>query len=168
MSISPYFYVEKYNRDTGAWELVAPYVWNDDKTELVQADLWPYNGTHDLFSILTGEHNLFPEFDSIRRGMPVDACGEIKEVYSKYEKDSNGDCWWQPQVFYFTHAEMIIYLLKNPQVKDYDTIDDGGGAMTDNPLKELKDRVDMFLEIADPFWFGRYYSDVRIVFWLSR
>ena len=52
MSRSPYFFVEKFDSHTKKYELQHPLVWNYDHTERKLADLFPYNGCHDLFSIV--------------------------------------------------------------------------------------------------------------------
>ena len=52
MSRTPYFFVEKFNEHTKKYELEHPIIWNYNHTKQERADLLPYNGCHDLFSIV--------------------------------------------------------------------------------------------------------------------
>ena len=58
MSMSPFFYIEIYNRKLGQWEKFDVYTRNE-KDELAPVDLWWWNGTHELFSVLEFPHLYF-------------------------------------------------------------------------------------------------------------
>ena len=159
MSRSPYFYVEVYDNKENKWLYVDPLVWNYDRTKRVVADLWPYNGTHELFQLLGVEGGCsIPEFNAIQMGLPVDCCPEIRDAFHHEE--------FCPK--WFTCADAEIYYLKNPKVPDYwEEPDEETGElpMTDNPIKSLLDRVDAFLEVWDEFdEYKEYPSGIRIVF----
>lgn len=159
MSRSPYFYLEVYNNEENKWLYVDPLVWNYKHTERVPAELWPYNGTHDLFQELGVEGNYSStDFAAIRHGLPADSCEEIKDNF-------NSD-YLHPK--WFTYADAQIYYLKHPEVTDwYAEPDEETGEIPkqENPIKTLLDRVDAFLEVWDEFdEYKEYPSGIRIVF----
>ena len=85
MSRTPRFFVENFNSEIGKYELQHPYVWNYEHTRREAAELYPYNGDHDLFSIVEndriGVH--FPELHGIHKGLPKEVSNDIrKEFYS--------------------------------------------------------------------------------------
>lgn len=169
MSRTPCFFVEKYNVKEKKYELQHPYVWDWNHTKLVEADLFPYNGCHDMFSIVEDEANgIYPEMKGITYGIPDDACPEIKAEYEKYN-----DYNTKPTVRWFTYADLYIYLLEHPKVKNYDRWDCDGNEdesepeETDSPLFTLKKRVDTFLEVTNDFGIYDSYSLIRIVYWIS-
>ncbi len=177
MSRSPHFFVERFNPKIEQYELqhpYIPYIWNYGETDLVPADLFPYNACHDLFSILDNENfsNDFPDMNGIHKGLPKDVCSYIKNSYDKY-CDEN----WKPLVYHITYADMYIYLLKHPTVFDYDTMDEASYNLkegeeikpiyTDNPVKQLKDRIDAFMEVYDDWSWKNDYSYIRIVYWIN-
>lgn len=159
MSRSPYFYAEVYNNKENKWLYVDPLVWNYDRTKRVVADLWPYNGTHELFQLLGVEGGCSaPDFNGVMMGLPHDCCQEIKDAFS-------GE-YFSPK--WFTYADAEIYYLKHPEVDDpWEEPDEETGEVpkTDNPIKGLLDRVNAFLEVWDDM--GIYImhpSQIRIVF----
>ena len=89
MGRSPYFFVERPDRNTGKYEMQHPIVWNYNHTKQEPADLFPYNGCHDLFSIVenNGTGNDFPTMRGIHRGLPENVAAEIKEAYCNEEKE---------------------------------------------------------------------------------
>ena len=177
MSRSPYFYVERFNEKTNQYELEHPFVWNYKRTERIPADLFPYNGCHDLFSIVekNGIGNDFPEMNGIHHGLPDDACPEIKTFYDnccyEYEVGKIESRMFLPTARWFTYADMYIYWLKNPEVLDYEAMDSedyiNKKITTSNPIKLLKDRVDAFLEVTDGWDWENDYSLIRIVYWIN-
>ena len=78
MSRSPYFFVERPDAHTGKYELQHPLIWNFNHTKRVPADLYPYNGSHELFSIVE-EGGEFPEMKGIHYGLPEDVSEDIKK-----------------------------------------------------------------------------------------
>lgn len=180
MSRSPYFFVERYNEERDRYEFQHPIIWNWNHTKQEPADLYPYNGSHDLFSIVECEYNSdLPEMKGIKYGLPKNCCDEIKEMYEKCSYMSEP---WQgdiphmirPKVRWFTYADMLIYCLEYPKVKDYeDEVYYSAGEdekikpiFKDTPMISLKNRVDAFLEVMDDWDWKNDYSNIRIVYWI--
>lgn len=182
MSRSPYFFVERYDRHTNKYELQHPIVWNWDHTKQEAADLFPYNGCHDLFSIVEDNgYGDLPEMKGIHNGLPKDVCEEIQKEYNKHTYDEN---WggektyhYEPHARWFTYADMYIYYLEHPLSLDYDAMDrayeyaeegkEVEKIMRDNPILSLKNRIDAFLEVCDGWDWKNDYSQIRIVYWIN-
>jgi len=164
MSRSPCFFVERYDKRTDWYELQHPYIWNDDHSKLIPADLFPYNGCHDLFDIVEQKEMGFPSMNGIHHGLPKDSTPEIEKEYNNCYNIENKDSW-HPQIYWFTYADMYIYCLEHPQVQDYESEEDG--AMKSNPIFLLKKRVDAFLEVMDAWDIKNDYSLIRIVYWIG-
>ena len=159
MSRSPYFYVERFNKKTGKYELEHPLIWDWEHKEREAAPLFPYNGCHELFSILEGNPylNNLPEMQGIHKGLPKDVCKEIEEEYFLKDYVPAKETRW------FTYADMYIYYLKHPIALDYDEDPPKDGP---NPIKSLMDRVDAFLEVMDGWDWRDDYILIRIVYWI--
>ena len=79
MSMSSFFYIEIYNRKLGQWEKFDVYTRNW-KDEIAPVDLWWWNGSHELFSILEFEESYdFPEFTALHKGLPMDVSNEMQK-----------------------------------------------------------------------------------------
>ena len=164
MSRTPMFFVERFDKNTGKYELQHPIVWNYDHTKQIHADLFPYNGCHELFSIV--EKNGTPEMHGIHHGLPDNVSTEIKEFYDKDKIIS-----FSPTVRWFTYADMYIYCLENPKVLDYEAMDmqskeEEKEIFMPTPMETLKKRVDAFLEVMDCWDWRDDYSLIRIVYWI--
>lgn len=168
MSRSPYFFVERFDNNTGKYELQHPIVWNYNHTKQEPADLFPYNGCHELFSILE-EH----EMNGVHAGLPRDVCEDIYKAYhaeDEYEGEN-----YIPTAHWFTYADMYIYCLEHPKVIDYEAMDEAHFLQndekieyiyTDTPMMTLKNRVDAFMEVMDGWDWRNDYSQIRIVYWI--
>ena len=176
MSRSPYFFVERFDNNTGKYELQHPIVWNWNHTKQEPADLFPYNGCHDLFSIVENENTGdFPEMKGIHVGLPKDVCEDIAKEYKSYEEEDNKP-YFMPTVRWFTYADMYIYCLEHPKVIDYDAMDEAYETKeegekveriyTDTPLLALKNRIDAFMEVVDGWDWRNDYSQIRIIYWI--
>lgn len=175
MSRTPRFFVENFNSEIGKYELQHPYVWNDKHTGREAAELYPYNGDHDLFSIVEndriGVH--FPELYGIRKGLPKGVSNDIRKEFdnSCYESGYGEKKYlYTPNAYWFTYADMYIYCLEHPKVIDEDAMDREGTEekiMMPNPLTRLKARVDAFLEVASEWGWRGDYSQIRIVYWIE-
>ena len=181
MSRSPFFFVEQFDYNTGKYEIQHPIVWNYNHTKQELADLFPYNGCHDLFSIV--ENNArgnFPAMRGIHCGLPKDVSTEIKKAYDSccYETDYKEEKnFYSPKAYWFSYADMYIYCLEHPEAIDYEAMDEicydakendsPEKIMMPTPLKGLKDRVDAFLEVMNPFDWRDEYSQIRIVYWIE-
>jgi len=180
MSRSPYFFVERFDRNTGKYEMQHPIVWNYNHTKQEPADLFPYNGCHDLFSIVEEDGRDFPTMRGIHHGLPQDVAIEIKQEYEScvcaYDTGEEMRLY-TPTVRWFTYADMYIYCLEHPEVVDYEAMDEAHYSreeedppkkiMMPTPLNTLKHRVDAFLEVMDGWDWRDDYSQIRIVYWIN-
>ena len=172
MSRSPFFYVERFDTNTNKYELQHPIVWNYNHTKQEPAELFPYNGCHDLFSIVEQKGN-FPEMKGIHSGLPINVS---EEIYKAYHDDGEDDFIYMPTAYWFTYADMYIYCLEHPKVIDYDAMDEAYETLqegekvepvyTDTPMITLKNRVDAFMEVMDGWDWRNDYSQIRIVYWI--
>ena len=179
MSMSPFFYIEIYNRKLGRWEKFDVYT-KDEKDEFVPVDLWWWNGTHELFSVLGFEESYeFPEFTALHEDLPMDVSNEMQKEFEKFCED-NDEFTYVPKVHWFNLADALLYLRDNKTVVDFDAMEtewvssgleweDVPKQYMDNPLQSLIDRVNCFLEFAEDW---RYWelspSEVRIIGWVFR
>ena len=175
MSMSPFFYIELYNREFGRWEKFDVYTKNK-KNELAPVDLWWWNGTHELFSVLEFEESYdFPVFTALHEGLPMDVSNEMQKKFEEFCDDEN-----VPEVHWFNLADALLYLRDNKTVEDIDAMEeewrdrnliweDVPKQYMENPLQSLINRVNCFLELADDL---RYWelssSEVRIIGWILR
>lgn len=180
MSMTPYFYIEIYNRKLGQWEKFDIYGLNY-KDEIVPVDLWWWNGAHELFSVLEFEESYdFPTFFHIHRGLPIDVSNEMQKKFESHCVDDEFGIYI-PDVHWFNLADALLYLRDNDMVEDSDAMEDewvklGTVELDDvpkqymrNPLKGLIDRVNCFLECADDLrYFELSPSEVRIIGWVNR
>ena len=175
MSRSPFFFVEKYNWKTCKYEMYHPLVWNYAHTERVPAALFPYNGCHDLFSIVEENAGDLPDMSGIHNGLPKDVSINIKEIYNNHCYEIDKDHTYTPSVRWFTYADMYIYCLEHPEVPDYEAMDEVyynnesvTKIMKPTPLMALKERVDAFLDIMEGWDFWKDdYSMIRIIYWIE-
>ena len=177
MSASPFFYIEIYNRQLGKWEKFDLYAM-DSKNEIVAVDLWWWNGTHQLFSVLEFEDSYdFPVFTSLHRGLPMDVSNEMQK---KFEDHCDEEFNYVPDVHWFNMADALLYLNKNEMVEDFDSMEktwiaedieweEVSKQYMKNPLYSLIDRVNCFLECANDIrYFELSPSEVRVIGWVSR
>ena len=173
MSASPYFFIEMKNKDTGEWERVELFIKNR-KGEFEYADVWTWNGTHDLFRKLGAERG-WGEPDKVIRGvhygLPCDASMPVKKEYSVFKEDN-------VDAHYVYLSDIYIDTLQNPTVLDYDAMDEAyeraeEGAVVENiycqsPVKTFFDRVCSYIECWND-WYEIYsnLSEIRIIYWLS-
>lgn len=184
MSMSPYFFIEVYNHKNGKWEKFDVYVKNRDG-EIKPADLWTWNGTHQLFTILEFEDSyMVPDFTALHYDLPQDCSKEMKEIYKSHcwDVDPEGNFFYTPKVHWFNLADALLYLKEYPVIEDeekmYAYYDENEGNIswesvpkeyTSNPLESLTDRVKGFLAVGFEDWyFNTSDSDVRVICWINR
>lgn len=163
MSRTPFFFVERFNENTKQYELQHPFVKVNGKME--PADLFPYNGCHELFSIVEDRPEDLPSMKGIHSGLPDDVSKEIQKEYDECIEDSLA-----PSARWFTYADMYIYCLEHPETLDYEKmskVDYKQEIMKPNPLKTLKKRVDAFFEVIDDWGWENDFSLIRIVYWIE-
>lgn len=156
MSRSPYFYVERFNKHTQKYELQHPIIWDEKRNKQEIATLFPYNGDHELFSIVEDSDMYdFPRMHGIHIGLPDNVSSDIRKEYY--------DCcdeFYSPLARWFTYADMYIYCLEHHFVKEDEDV-------IPNPVNGLRDRVDAFLDVVCEWddWKDDY-SSIRIVYWI--
>lgn len=172
MSASPFFYLEKYNTDTGRWDKIDIYRKNHIG-EFDAVNLWDWNGTHELFNILGLENaGAEYEFEYAHVGIPKNSSDEIAKIYSSHCFEN-----FKPQAIWFTYADLMLFFKDHPRMIDYEAMEQNWNGeeewedvekiFMDNPVKGLLDRVTMFMDIYDDFWtVDTIPSDIRIVAWL--
>lgn len=174
MGAYPYFFVEKYNYNKNKWENVVLYT-KDDQGEFRTVELWPWNGTHDLFGALGFEHGYEFETDYAHYGLPNNCSEEVKNLYDGMYKDTE---WEKPKVKWFNLADMKLSLNKCPKVIDDEAMEDTWRQSDveyedlkkiymDNPLKEFIDTVTSYVNMATDFIDEYTPSDVRVIGWMS-
>lgn len=167
----PYFFVERYDAKNDKWVVRAPLVWNSNNTKRIEANLYPYYRDYELFNILEGKKD--PKMYGVHLGLPKCCDEEIVKIYEgekDFDKDGNEikplfD--YKPKVYWFTYADMRIYLLENPEVLDYEADQKENKQYLPNPVFRLQNRVDAFLEVCDGWKWRNDYSLIRIIFWID-
>ena len=163
MSISPYFFLEKLNRQTNNWELWQPRIFTGKMPLIVVADLYPYNADHELFDIIRNRSAALPRMNGIRQeaGLYASLSDEVREEYNQMWEDMiQAGCEDDLKAPYiFTYADILIYCLSYPSV-------DKDGEVFPNPMIRLKHRIDCFAEVLSAFddW-KEQQSEIRVVCW---
>jgi len=170
MSISPFFFIEYFDHKTGAWEKLDIFV-RDKFGKFTAVEVWPWNGTHELFAILKNESD--PYFEAVHSGLPINCSDEVQREFEACCFEVNEFSSYVPEVRWFNLADAELYIMKNPKVLDYNETDDIGDealkVYMENPVKSLINRVIQFTDVHDEFW--RCFmseSDFRVIFWLER
>lgn len=182
MSASPFFFIEVFNYKSGNWEKIDLYKVNS-KGNYIPIDLWPWNGSHALFTVVGCENSYeLPEFKAIHEGLPVNASPEMYSIFDKHCANVEKDGFdYVPEVKHFNLADAKLYLKDHLNVQDFDAMEEYWYKNEDvpfedvpkiemtNPLYGLVDRVETILDLWDDFWFFDHsYSDVRIIYWVSQ
>lgn len=178
MSLSPYFYVEKWNTEKNCYEKISlykklsKYAREEDKVRgFEEVDFWPWNGTHDIFSLLGTDHRggSFDPIAGIHNGEPPMVSEEVKKkidyFFNSEDSLESADC----AVRWVTLADLYIEKLKNPKVLDYDAEweDLDHKVYKDNPINSIIERINTFIELGDDDWdIEDHKSLIRIVYWV--
>lgn len=175
MSVSPYFYVEKYNQEKKQWEYINLY-----NSKMKEIDFWPWNGSHEIFNMIKkyGKTNIILD----------DLSPEVKEKYLEtgyydFSFDGNGKKYISYYVLPLFILDQIYF--KNPKVVDdeakeeawaksdlkYEELDDKD-FLKENPIKSLIDRIETWIELSeDYFLFSdeeriKHGDEIRLVAWI--
>ena len=177
MSLSPYFYLEKWNEETNSYERVHLYKkpWKYASQEEKErgyedVDFWPWNGTHEIFSLLNTEtrSNTYDSIEGVHYGKPPHVSKEIEEEINDF---FNEDSYYKSDnvVRWVTLADLYIEKLSHPKVVDYDAEweDDDKKAYKDNPINTVIDRIETFVSLGDNDWeVENNKSLIRLVYWV--
>lgn len=165
MSRTPFFYIEKYNNKTGKYDIVQAFHKDYLNKEIILADVWPYNGTHDLFDIL--ENNQYG-VKGIKDGVPVDADEYIAKKYEECKGKFEG----LPAHWFFWDS-LLLSINNNPKVPSYlvdnnddsDNDSDSENQLVETPLLPFANRVVGYIDIAETFGFDSSET-YRIIYWI--
>ena len=172
MSITPKFYIEKYNFKTKEYEFQHPYIFDKEEAIFIPARLFPDGNDLIPLAVLTEAMPCIePFFNPVKTYLPKNASIEIQELYKKDSENEKID------VFHLQLADLIIYCLQNPTVTFYQRqpVETEEGVITEissdeivNPFNNLKDRAMSFINTINPenAWSDGYTS-YRIVFWIA-
>lgn len=166
MSLSPFFYIEKWSNKTKKYERLHLYGKADEyhKGEKYQdIDFWPYNGTHDVFSLLgtASRADEYETIDGIGYGNPGNLSEEVQKIIESFDDDSI--------VRYITLADLKIEIMTHPKVLDWDSNwgEDEKCKYKENPLIDFFNRVKSFVDWAvENTWEEYTLSEIRIVYWV--
>ena len=156
MSITPYFFLEKRQKDN-SWHRLSPMI--SENGHMVRADLFPFNVCHDMFDILYNRGDC-PIMDGIH-AYPDDISEEVKNEFGE-ELCGEG----KKYVRYFNYAALVIYLLKHPTVPIFNE-NTGKTETAKNPLTFLDERIKSFLMVCDAWDWKDNITDYRVIFWLD-
>lgn len=184
MSLSPYFYVEKWNDEKNCYEKISLYKKSsnfqalshstreeDRARAFEEVDFWPWNGTHEIFSMLgtNSRDNTFDTIAGVHHGEPPMVSEAIKKEIDDF---FNEDSYYKSSssVRWITLADLYIENLKNPKVLDYD--EDWGENLEnkvykDNPIGALISRINTWVDLGGEDWnLEDSRSLVRLVYWV--
>ena len=178
MSLSPYFYVEKWNDEKNCYEEISlykkpgRYASAEDKSRgFEKIDFWPWNGTHEIFARL-GTESKDPNYDPIagvHYGVPPMVSETVKKEIDEFF-DEDGYRKKESTVRWITLADLYVEKLTNPKVPDYD--EEWGENINhkvykDNPVKDVINRINTWISLGDDDWeVENNKSLIRIVYWV--
>lgn len=144
------------DKDAGNWKQVKLYKKVSGKFRYV--DVYP-GRNYKLFDILTGcEDDNFPAGFIAEKDLPPHLRQEVK----KYKNISG---------YYDFHetnlADIKLYLIQHPKIRDYDYEENDPKAWKDNPVKYFIEQIESYVTLADTFWGFVFNSDIRIIYWFD-
>lgn len=149
--------IVKKDRETNTWKHIKLYYKEKRKFRII--NVYPFRN-YELFDILNEkEDDGYFASSIIMDDLPIALKNEIKTTKEKFG-------------FYgfreINLADLKLYLHKVPKIRDYDYEEDNPKAWKDNPVKYFIERIEQYIDFADPFWdFYRIDSDIRIIYWFD-
>lgn len=142
------------------WKSVNLYRYDEEKDEFKKIDIYPFRNS-ELFDILNEEVGNSIEYNSL----PVDL---LKEKAIK-------DCKTTSEYYNFQEvnlADLKLYLLKNPKIRDYDyeaenDEDFNKNGWKTNPVEFFIERIEYILDLAEPYYDFSPPSYTRIIYWFD-
>lgn len=149
----------KKNRQDGTWKQIKLFY--KDKDNIKPVDIYPYRN-YELFDILSGNEDdeFFPYCAIVKNDLPYALIKEINKYQSTFG-------YYYYKFSEINLADLKLYLQKVPKIKDYDYEDTDPKAWKDNPVKDFIERIESYLNFADPYWNFDPYSDIKIVYWFD-
>jgi hypothetical protein len=157
MGIDIHVRIIKKNRDTNTWEHVKLYRKESEKFEVV--NVYPYRN-YDLFDILNENAEDGYKSQSI---ITIDLPPHLKQEIEKNRQEYGYYSFKEVNL-----ADLKLYLNRVPKVRNYDYDEDNPKAMQTNPVEYFIDRIEHYLDFADPYWDLYPASDIRILYWFDR
>lgn len=179
MSLSPYFFVEKWNAEKNCYEEINLYkklskhqwAMEEDKARgFEEVDFWPWNGTHEIFAKLgTVSKDLsYDPIAGVHSGVPPMVSETVKKKIDEFFDES------EPRekentVRWVTLADLYIEKLTSPKVVDYEAEweDPDNKVYKDNPIQDVIDRINTWVSLGNDDWgVDDDKSLIRIVYWV--
>jgi len=150
---------------TDKWEEVKLYrpTKKTDKEAYRPVDFYPFRNS-ELFDILTGrEDDYFPTTACYHEHLPSPLKEEIEDTIKNNEGFDFNDV---------NLADIKLYLMKHPKVRDYDYNSKNDedfelNGWKDNPVKYFVELIERALDLYEPYWDWGSYSNVRIIYWFD-
>lgn len=156
MGIDIHVRIVKKNHETNTWEHIKLYKKYNKKFKRV--DIYPFRD-YELFDILTFDKGFSPH-SIVIQDLPFSLRQEIKRCQNTFGYYNFKE---------INLADLKLYLNKKPKIRDYDN-DEDPTALKDNPVKFFIEKIEQYIDFADPFWDldGTSASDIKILYWFDR
>ena len=150
--------IVKKDRETGKWHQIKIYR-KEKKRKFNVIDVYPFRN-YELFEILNEKEDEKYHADVIcTSDLPIALKQEI-------EKFKNIEGYYDFKEINL--ADLKLYLHHSPKVRNYDYEAEDPNAFKDNPVKYFVERIEQYLDFADPYWdVCRPASDIRIIYWFD-
>ena len=154
MGIDIHTYIFKRNRKENKWE--QEKLFTKKENEYKEVDVYPYR-SYELFDILSEkEDDKYVAFPIDEKALPED--------FQEKLKNETDFCYDFREINF---ADLKLYLIRQPKVRDYDYEENDVNAFKDNPVKAFAERIEWYLDLAEPFWDFMPPSDIKIVYWFD-
>ena len=157
MGVDIHVRIAKKNRETNTWEHIKLYKKSNKRFKRVS--IYPFRN-YELFDILTGKGD--PRFSPrsiVIQDLPFSLRQEVKRYQNTFGYYNFKE---------INLADLKLYLKERPKMQDYD--DKNPSALKDNPVKSFIERIEQYIDFADPFWDLNEVStsDIKILYWFDR
>lgn len=151
----------KRDHDTDTWKQIKLY--RKEKRKFKIVDIYSYR-EEDLFDILSEKTNDYRTYPY--RAYPISLTHlpiGLKQEIEKKQKISGYYDFKEINL-----ADLKIYLMHTPKIRDWNYEDNDPKAWIDNPVKYFIERIELYLDLAEPDWnIDSPPSDIRILYWFD-
>ena len=149
--------IVKRDRDTDKWKQIKLYYKEKRKIKLV--NVYPFR-SDELFDIIDGSE------DEKYNAYPISLINLPDNLQKEIERCQNTLGYYKFKEI--SLADLKLYLYKSPKVRDWDYEDDDPKAWKDNPVKYFIERIEQYIDFADPYWdLETSLSDIKILYWFD-